>query len=73
MANQKTEGEGEIQTVTIAPRTTSVNLDVTNTALLVLDDASPAAHTRVADSVHPSNGPFSSETSNRDASIDRGS
>jgi hypothetical protein len=38
---------------------TSFDVDVTYTALL--DDASLAAHTPVADSVHPSSGPFSSE------------
>jgi hypothetical protein len=53
--------EAEIESVTIAPLITSVDVDVTDTALLVLDDASTAAHTLVADSVHPSSGPVSSE------------
>jgi hypothetical protein len=47
--------------VTIAPLTTSIDVDVTSTAMLVWDDASPAAQTRVAGSVHPSSGPVSSE------------
>jgi hypothetical protein len=53
--------EAEIETVTIAPPITSVDVDVTNTPPVVLDNASPAAHTRAADSVHPLSGAVSSE------------
>jgi hypothetical protein len=44
------------EAVSSAPSITSVDIDMTDTTLLAVDSAAPAAHTRAADNVSPSSG-----------------